>query len=140
MDCESIEEGAVPSSHPSLRSTMGYTGEQKREYQRKWMLERRLKGIQILGGECVTCGSKENLQFDHVKPEEKWSHRFWSYNWNKINEELAKCQLLCEDCHKIKTHEFMSDSRNHGHTMYKYGCRCEICVSTKKRMNARRYK
>ena len=56
---------------------------------------------------CIKCGSKEQLELDHVNPKEKeWNpkrsmgsknltERFW--------KEIDKCQLLCYDCHKEKT-------------------------------------
>lgn len=90
---------------------MAYTGEQKREYQRKWMAKRRQRGIEFLGGKCKVCGSVENLEFDHIDPATKhpllrqnnWSG-FWSWSWVRVIEELMKCQLLCHDCHAQKTH------------------------------------
>jgi 5-methylcytosine-specific restriction endonuclease McrA len=118
---------------------MSYTGEQKKAYQREWMAERRKQGVQLLGGECSNCKSTENLEFDHVNPEQKWTHRFWSYAWERIEKELAKCQLLCEDCHRAKTKAWYVENVGHGLNLYKrYGCRCEICRAAKKIDNARR--
>jgi hypothetical protein len=89
---------------------MGYTREQKREYDRQWMAKRRERGINLLGGRCVRCDSVDRLEFDHVDPLTKHpllrkNHQstFWSWAWSRIEEELAKCQLLCHDCHAEKT-------------------------------------
>ena len=59
--------------------TMGYTGEKKREYDRKWKKENRdkqrkyvreirLKVIQLLGGKCINCGcdNLEALEINHI--------------------------------------------------------------------------
>jgi 5-methylcytosine-specific restriction endonuclease McrA len=95
---------------------MGYTGEWKNEYQRKWLSNRRLRGIELLGGVCIRCGSTEKLEFDHVDPsskdpslrEGKTRQGFpWSWSWQRVEVELRKCQLLCSDCHQIKTNQDM---------------------------------
>lgn len=58
-----------------------------------------------LGGKCVGCGTTHNLQFDHVDRTQK-SFTI-SANRDKLYEllleEAKKCQLLCKECHKIKT-------------------------------------
>lgn len=62
--------------------------------------------INILGGKCNKCGSRDNLEFDHMDENDKnfnISEFLRSYPVEKIEEELKKCQLLCEDCHKYKT-------------------------------------
>jgi len=102
----------------------------KLEYQRNWYSARRLQGIESLGGKCAQCGATEDLEFDHVDPALKWKHRIWSYSWKRINEELAKCQLLCATCHEAKTIAFISTAggtwktrKNH----HKKGCGCRSC-------------
>lgn len=77
------------------------------------MADRRLRGIALLGGKCCQCGSRENLQVDHIDPDTKSpvlralrTGAFWSWSWDRIEAELAKCQVLCHLCHKAKsTHE-----------------------------------
>lgn len=104
----------------------------KMEYQREWYASRRLKGIGLLGGKCVQCGATENLEFDHIDPAMKSNHRIWSWSWARINEELAKCQLLCVSCHYTKTLVFISTAggtwatrKNH----HKKGCGCRSCCA-----------
>lgn len=82
--------------------------------------------IAHLGGKCVRCGTTENLEFDHIDPRIKSFNitNFLSYSKEKIQLELLKCQLLCNECHKKKTYK----PREHGTTrMYRIGCRCELC-------------
>ena len=65
----------------------------------------RAETISKMGGKCVECGSEEELEFDHINPTEKEfsiSTR-WSVMDVALEEELAKCQLLCHDCHLTKT-------------------------------------
>lgn len=78
-------------------------GEAKRKYQREWMAARRAEGIKYLGGKCVKCSSKSNLNVDHIDSKKKVDHRIWSWAEDKRKKELDKCQLLCETCHQIKT-------------------------------------
>jgi hypothetical protein len=47
----------------------------------------------------------------------------------KFRRELAKCQLLCVECHRAKTiRELGQKPAEHGSTtMYRRGCRCSAC-------------
>ena len=75
------------------------------EYKREQRKEGKAYCVEYLGGKCVKCGTTHNLQFDHIKREGK------KYNiasrvhlvFTILKEELDKCQLLCVDCHKVKT-------------------------------------
>lgn len=61
--------------------------------------------IEMLGGECVGCGVTTNLQFDHIDRKEK-NVNVTSLLAGKLETaitEAKKCQLLCEDCHRLKT-------------------------------------
>ena len=80
-------------------------GEENKEHRREQRKEKRVYCIEYLGGKCVKCGTTHNLQFDHIKREGKKYEitRRLSNNLNNLKEELDKCQLLCYDCHKIKT-------------------------------------
>ena len=122
---------SVPYSDPA----------RQREYQAKWVQEVRRAAIAARGGRCVQCGSPHGLQFDHKDPGRKVSHRIWSWKPARRDAELAKCQLLCEDCHKLKTSEERRAVVKHGTlTMYeKYACRCEPCRQAKRVQNAKRY-
>lgn len=58
---------------------------------------------------CVICGITDYrvLEFDHINPLSKsfsisqGVHGILS--WTKILAEIEKCQILCANCHKIKT-------------------------------------
>lgn len=76
--------------------------EKQREYCRLWTQNRRKKWLSE-NGPCIKCGSWEKLEIDHIDRTQKWSHKIWSYSEEKRLLELAKCQVLCSDCHKKKT-------------------------------------
>ena len=66
--------------------------------------------IDKMGGQCVSCGTTDNLEFDHINPLDKSlniTHKLVlknAYQLEEVVQELKKCQLLCEQCHKKKTH------------------------------------
>src|SRR6478752_2806669 len=112
--------------------------------------KRRRIAIFALGGRCVRCSSREDLELDHIDPASKeidlgrqWSHKnFWI-------EILDKCQLLCHECHAKKSATELSKYKlqqgfQHGtnYAFWKKGCRCEICNVAKRewydKRNARR--
>jgi 5-methylcytosine-specific restriction endonuclease McrA len=73
----------------------------KREYMREWIARRRAEWF--AGKVCALCGSRENLELDHIDPAQKVSHRIWSWSGERRNQELAKCRPLCRSCHKPKS-------------------------------------
>ena len=100
------------------------TKKEQTDYQRNWLSKRRLD--YLVDKVCSKCGSKEKLVIHHVDKTTKKNHRIWSWSESRRKEELAKCVILCERCHKIE-HGYVVDY--HGTvTGHKYrGCRCELC-------------
>lgn len=63
---------------------------------------RRSKLIDLAGGKCQQCGSTNTLEFNHRDRVEKafsLSGAGLDKAWDKILAELAKCELLCSECH-----------------------------------------
>lgn len=69
-----------------------------------------------LGSQCVECGLDDMrcLQFDHIVPKchtkskniTTLARNMISHNKERLKQfwiEVAKCQLLCANCHAIKT-------------------------------------
>ena len=110
----------------------------QREYQRQWMEKRRLDFF--IDKVCSHCGSNTNLTLDHIDPSKKLSHKIWSWSEERRNEELKKCQVLCDDCHKEKTREEGVNLEHGSCTMYRLGCRCYLCMRYIKIKVARRIK
>lgn len=72
----------------------------------------RLRLIQLvaqykIGAKCVDCGEADPivLEFDHVRGTKKGniSRMLCTATWSKIQEEIAKCELRCANCHRRKT-------------------------------------
>lgn len=75
--------------------------DQQREYMRQWIAARR--AAYFSGKSCAKCGSTEKLELGHVDPTQKVDHKIWSWRVSRREAELAKCQVLCADCHTEKT-------------------------------------
>lgn len=93
----------------------------------KYYKKFRLKIIEHLGGKCCNCGSSDLLEIDHVDPNKKNFNvsEKWSHSWDSILDEINKCQLLCEDCHKLK---HLPDHGTLGRYVHSK-CRCTLCKS-----------
>jgi hypothetical protein len=97
----------------SKSSTNTWTPERRREYDRIWHNARRversafLREYKVQKG-CCRCGYNEHpaaLDFHHRDPSTKKfniSNSLSSRNWNKILEEVDKCDILCANCHRIE--------------------------------------
>ncbi len=81
-------------------------------YHSLWHWVGRMEMIERLGGCCATCGYKQDLralQIDHIDPNTKiFKLSLGRYSAKGFSErhlrELEKCQLLCANCHAIKSH------------------------------------
>ncbi len=58
-------------------------------------------------GGCIDCGESNiaTLQFDHVKGKKiaNISKLVKSASLKKIKEEITKCEIVCSNCHSIRT-------------------------------------
>ena len=78
---------------------------QRRYEERKVVLDR----IKTDRG-CDRCGYNlfaGALEWDH-RPDQPKSFLVstsWSRNWDRLMAEIAKCDLLCSNCHRVVTHE-----------------------------------
>lgn len=85
--------------------------------------------IETRGGACERCGSNGALEIDHVDrstkllaPGDALMRRA------EIRDaELAKCQVLCADCHKAKTRSEQKVPCGTSTACQRYGCRCADC-------------
>lgn len=56
---------------------------------------------------CADCGVayiSPVMEFDHVRGTKSFNlSKAGRYGWAKINEEVAKCDVVCANCHRIRT-------------------------------------
>lgn len=90
-----------------------YAASRKIRWQKhsKNKLELKLQLIDIAGGRCVDCGFNKHhtaLEFDHVRGEKldaisnMLNHMI---AFETILKEVEKCELVCANCHAIRTYE-----------------------------------
>ena len=69
------------------------------------------------GKRCLDCGAGNPmvLEFDHIpgrgKKEANISDLLQRGSWIKIVAEIAKCDIVCANCHRIRTHTRAGDYR-----------------------------
>lgn len=68
-----------------------------------------MKRVKLKYG-CMNCGYKAHfaaLHFDHREPEikEKNIQKMTACSLKKIKNEMRKCDILCANCHAVRTHK-----------------------------------
>jgi 5-methylcytosine-specific restriction endonuclease McrA len=120
--------------------TLAYHRHYNRNRYHRW----REDMITELGGKCIKCGSKENLQFDHINPDSKkfGIGHIWSLSKERQYEEIRKCQLLCSKCHRLKTNKELTKKARPLSVMHgtatgyqKFRCRCDSCKAWRRSMS-----
>lgn len=56
---------------------------------------------------CTDCGTTEwrVLEFDHVRGEKTDSiARLLTCKWQRVIDEIAKCEIVCANCHRLRTY------------------------------------
>lgn len=104
------------------------TPELRRLYSRQWVAKRRQDWF--ANKTCSKCPSTHRLELHHLDPAKKVSHSIWSWSQSRRDAEIAKCEVLCHECHKIETRKQQSKPLVHGtvHGYKKKGCRCDPCT------------
>jgi len=87
-------------------------GQKEKTYQRTRDIRaaniEKLRKIKEDSG-CIDCGEKYPhfvLQFDHLPEYEKEgivSNIARRYSWERALEEIKKCEIVCANCHTIRT-------------------------------------
>jgi hypothetical protein len=100
--------------------------DKQNEYQRERLRKRR--ELFLSDKVCRICGSKDNLELDHIDRTLKVSHSVWSWSQGRRDLEIAKCQILCHNDHIDKTWSLDFKRAECGtHSKYTTGCRCLEC-------------
>jgi hypothetical protein len=79
----------------------------------KQNLKRKLAEIKEASG-CVDCGEYNHivLDFDHLKDKKYNISRMIhdGFSWAAIKKEISKCEVVCANCHRIRTHDRLTGS------------------------------
>jgi hypothetical protein len=81
----------------------------QREYMRKRGREQKAALVAYKGGICVDCHQAFPscvFDFDHLRDKKfKIAQRLAQSSFAKLTEEVDKCDLVCANCHRIRTQE-----------------------------------
>lgn len=126
--------GVVVRKINQAEDNLTNSNEYMNSYMKERYRQRRTLAFSIIGDRCVNCGSKDQLEIDHVeregRPSGKKFSRFWNMSMDKFLEELDKCQPLCHDCHLLKSRDDLGVPHGGG-VSGKRNCRCELCSRKK---------
>lgn len=97
-------------------------GQKEKYYQRtnrrRTELSRKIWDIKEASG-CIDCGEKYPhfmLEFDHLPGYEKINSPAYlarSYTLEKAMQEIEKCEIVCANCHKIRTwNRYIKSNKN----------------------------
>lgn len=91
------------------------TSKNRERYRRKYqvyLLE------YLSNNPCIECGESDIrcLDFDHLKDKEIVISKAMYWSIDRLKLEIAKCQVLCANCHRKKSHK-ESNSYKHKHYM-----------------------
>lgn len=84
-------------------------GERKLQYQRNRRQENsdRMRELKE-STPCADCGRTYPavcMDFDHVSGTKKLKvSGLLNHSWDVILAEIAKCEIVCSNCHRIRTH------------------------------------
>jgi hypothetical protein len=81
-----------------------------RRHGARWYAERRAKFDALKNGPCTDCGGTFPpyvMQWDHRDSSQKefTIGQTTTLAWERYLAEIAKCDLVCANCHAIRTHE-----------------------------------
>jgi len=77
-----------------------------------------LRNLKLTSG-CADCGYNANvfaLEFDHVQPK-MYAISDLLGNTKRLMEELTKCEIVCSNCHSIRTQERLLEKRRRANTI-----------------------
>src|SRR5438874_2354204 len=66
----------------------------------------------LRNAECTHCGIRDVvvLEFDHREPQDKRDDIsnlvLRAYSWSTIAKEIAKCDVVCANCHRRRTAKY----------------------------------
>ena len=69
---------------------------------REWLDAQKARPCADCGGVFPPCV----MDFDHVRGEKKFTvgYGLQAYGRRKVKEEMLKCDLVCSNCHRIRTY------------------------------------
>lgn len=94
---------------------MPYASKEKR---RKDTVQKRKMIQELKKVPCADCGGvfpPYCMDFDHRNPDDKELNiaKVYAYGKERLLAEIKKCDIVCSNCHRIRTHKRMDYLKNH---------------------------
>jgi hypothetical protein len=92
------------SGRPERHSYRRRATQVKAKWARRWNAINQLK----LAAGCHDCGfdrAAVALDFDHIGEKKFNVSHFNTRSWKAIFEEIQKCEVVCSNCHRVRTLE-----------------------------------
>jgi hypothetical protein len=81
-------------------------------HQQKQILKKKLANIKEASG-CSDCGITNHimLDFDHLRDKKYNVSRMIhdGFSWKAIQKEIEKCEVVCANCHRVRTHNRLTN-------------------------------
>jgi hypothetical protein len=78
----------------------------------KQQFKKKLSDIKEASG-CIDCGANNHiiLDFDHIRDKKYNVSRMIhdGFSWAAIKKEIEKCEVVCANCHRIRTHNRLTN-------------------------------
>lgn len=77
------------------------------DYNNALRKERMLRVEKLKDKPCTDCGHKFPpycMDFDHVRGQKEFYVTESVRSWERTEKEIAKCELVCANCHRIRTY------------------------------------
>jgi len=89
------------------REYMNRPGNRDTERAKRFAVRDRVAAMKMAAG-CVDCGYAEHdvaLDYDHLPGATKLFSisGAWGRPWQSILDEIAKCEVVCANCHRVRT-------------------------------------
>ena len=92
----------------AYQARIGYHRNRSRNNKRQRRSLFRDKLVELKNNPCTDCGQVFHwaaMDFDHVRGRKKFNiSQAQDIPWHKIEQELKKCELVCANCHRIRSH------------------------------------
>ena len=104
--------------------------------KKKWTkiskISKKIKSINILGGNCEICGEDDifKLCFHHESDKATGINKIKNGSWDLIESEISKCRLFCHNCHLEHHHGDKNTKHQNNKKIYleiKGVLECESC-------------
>lgn len=108
--CTKCRQNKKPSSYyVNVNRPNGKQAECKdcqKDTNKKHAFEKKQRMVEYKGGKCARCNGVFHpfvYDFHHIDPstKEKSLNSMRYLSWDRIKEELDKCEILCANCHRL---------------------------------------